>query len=230
MLLDIQNVTLGYEGTPVVAGLNFSLSRGDYLCILGQNGSGKTTLMKAMLGFLDPMEGKIVRHIPKNTVGYLPQQQPSQADFPASVKEVVLSGCQSNRRFSLFYSREDRELAQKNMDLMNISHLADHSFRALSGGQRQRVLLARSLCAADQLILLDEPLTGLDSEVSEQLYELVAKINREKGVAVVMISHDVTKAMQYASHIVHLDRRMLYYGPAADYRREDFLGKSRENA
>ena len=117
MLLDIQNVTLGYEGTPVVAGLNFSLSRGDYLCILGQNGSGKTTLMKAMLGFLDPMEGKSVRHFPKNAVGYLPQQHPSQADFPASVKEVVLSGCQSNRRFSLFYSREDRELAQKNMDL-----------------------------------------------------------------------------------------------------------------
>ena len=225
MLLEVQNVTLGYEGNAVVSGLDFVVNKGDYLCILGQNGSGKTTLMKAMLGFLQPMDGKILRHMPPNAIGYLPQQQQGQQDFPASVWEVVLSGCQSGRRFLPFYSRSERELAQKNMELMNISHLASHSFRVLSGGQRQRVLLARSLCAAKQMLLLDEPVTGLDPEVTEELYSLVSKINREQNMTVVMISHDVAKASEYASHILHLDHRMLYFGSAAAYNRDAVIQK-----
>ena len=227
-IVGFENVTLGYEGLPVITGLQFAVNRGDYLCVLGQNGSGKSTMMKALLGFLSPMSGKIIKNIRKNAIGYLPQQQPSQADFPASVWEVVLSGCQARHRFSLFYSADDKALAKKNMELMNITHLASHSFRELSGGQKQRVLLARTLCAAEDMILLDEPAAGLDPEVTKELYDLVERINREEGMTVVMISHDLSYAMGAASHILHLDHRMLYFGSAHAYDRAAVMEKRRD--
>ncbi len=227
-LISFENITLGYEGKPVIEGLNFVVNKGDYVCVLGQNGSGKSTMMKALLGFLTPMSGKIVKNIRKNAIGYLPQQQPSQADFPASVKEVVLSGCQGKRIFAPFYTKADKALAARNMELMNITHLASHSFKELSGGQKQRVLLARSLCAAEDLILLDEPAAGLDPSVTAELYELVKQINRQ-GMTVIMISHDLAQSMNSASHILHLGRTMLYYGPVSEYQREDILRKERGN-
>lgn len=216
-LISFENVTLGYEGRAVIEELDFKVEKGDFVCILGQNGSGKTTTMKALLGLLDPISGKITKAFPKNAMGYLPQQQPSQKDFPASVKEVVLSGCQGRRAFMPFYTKEDKEIAKENMERMNISDLSSHSFRELSGGQKQRVLLARSLCAAKELLLLDEPTTGLDCEVTEELYELVRKINREQGITVVMISHDPHRSLEIATHILHLDHRMLYFGRTCDY-------------
>ena len=227
-LVRFDNVTLGYEGQPVITGLDFAVEKGDYICVLGQNGSGKSTMMKALLGFLSPMSGKVEKNLPPNAIGYLPQQQPGQADFPASVWEVVLSGCQGKRAFSPFYTKSDKTLAKKTMELMNIVHLSSHSFRDLSGGQKQRVLLARTLCAATELILLDEPTAGLDPEVTAELYELVRHINREKGMTVVMISHDISCAMQSASHILHLDHRMLYFGPIKDYDRGTVLRKGQE--
>ena len=224
-LIRFENVTLGYEGQPVITDLNFSFEKGDYICVLGQNGSGKSTMMKALLGFLFPMSGKIEKNISKNAIGYLPQQQPSQADFPASVREVVLSGCQARGRFSFFYTEKDKKLAETNMELLCVSDLANRSFRELSGGQKQRVLLARTLCAAKELVLLDEPAAGLDPKVTEELYELVRYINREKKMTVVMISHDIDCAMQSASHILHLDHRMLYFGPTASYDRDAVTAK-----
>ena len=224
-LIRFENVVLGYEGQPVIEGLNFEVKKGDYLCVLGQNGSGKSTTMKAILGFLGPMSGKIAREgvLKKNAIGYLPQQQPAQSDFPASVYEVVLSGCQGKRIFSPFYTRSDKELAKKNMELMKISHLKNRSFRELSGGQKQRALLARALCATEDLILLDEPTAGLDPVATEELYELINKLNKEEGVAVIMISHDPVHAVKAASHILHLGRVMLYSGPASEYDRERVL-------
>ena len=218
-LVGFENVTLGYEGQPVITGLQFTVNRGDYICVLGQNGSGKSTTMKALLGFLSPMSGKIEKNIRKNAIGYLPQQQPAQADFPASVWEVVLSGCQGRHRFSPFYTSEDRALAEKNMALMNITHLSSRSFRELSGGQKQRALLARTLCAAEDMILLDEPAAGLDPEVTKELYELVEHINRKEGMTVVMISHDLSHALDSATHVLHLDHCMLYFGPTDEYDR-----------
>ena len=212
-LVRFENVTLGYEGQPVITDLNFSFEKGDYICVLGQNGSGKSTMMKALLGFLSPMSGKIQKNFAKNTIGYLPQQQPSQADFPASVNEVVLSGCQGKSAFSFFYTEKERELAKTNMELLDVLDLQNRSFKELSGGQKQRVLLARTLCAAKDLILLDEPTAGLDPKVTAELYELVRFINREKKMTVVMISHDPDCALQSATHILHLDHRMLYFGP-----------------
>lgn len=228
-LITFENVVLGYEGQPVIEGLSFEVKKGDYLCVLGQNGSGKSTAMKAILGFLTPMSGKIERtgHLKKNAIGYLPQQQPAQSDFPASVYEVVLSGCQGKRRFSPFYTRSDKALAKKNMELMKIAHLKNRSFKELSGGQKQRALLARALCAAEELILLDEPTAGLDPVATEELYGLISKLNQEQGVSVIMISHDPVHAMKSSSHILHLGKEMLYYGTSAEYDRETVLAKER---
>lgn len=228
-LIQFENVVLGYEGQPVIEGLDFEVKRGEYLCVLGQNGSGKSTTMKAILGFLSPMSGKITRGgtLKKNAIGYLPQQQPAQSDFPASVYEVVLSGCQGKRMFAPFYTKSDKALAGKNMELMRIDHLKNRSFKELSGGQRQKALLARALCATEELILLDEPTAGLDPAATEELYELISKLNREEGVAVIMISHDPVHAKKAASHILHLGRRMLYSGPAAEYDREAVLAQEK---
>ena len=216
-LVSFENVTLGYEGVPVITGLNFEINRGDYLCVVGQNGSGKSTMMKALLGLMSPMSGKINRNTAKNAVGYLSQQQPNQADFPASVREVVLSGCQNRNGFMPFYRKEDKELAASQMEQMHISHLATKSFRELSGGQKQRVLLARSLCAAKELLLLDEPVAGLDPMVTKELYDLVENINRERKVTVVMVSHDLKDSLHAASHVLHLDHHMQYFGPVSRY-------------
>ena len=224
-LIQFENVVLGYEGKAVIAGLSFEVCQGDYLCVLGQNGSGKSTMMKSLLGLLQPISGQIHKNVRKNGIGYLPQQQPTQADFPASVREVVLSGCQGKHPYMPFYTKEDKHLAKEKMELMNITHLEGKSFRELSGGQKQRVLLARTLCAADELILLDEPTAGLDPVVTEDLYELINRINKERGVTVIMISHDPAAAKRYASHILHLGQQMLYFGKTEDYDRAAVIGR-----
>lgn len=216
-LIRFENVTLGYEGQSVIKGLTFEIHKGDYLCVVGHNGSGKSTMIKALLGFIAPMSGKIIKDKKlKNSIGYLPQQQPSQADFPASVKEVVLSGCQGKKKFFSFYNAADKALAQSAMEKMNIAHLARYSFKELSGGQKQRTLLARALCAAEDLILFDEPATGLDPIVTKELYETISSLNRA-GMTVIMVSHDLDHALPCASHVLQLDQTMRYFGSRAAF-------------
>lgn len=224
-LIKFENVTLGYEGQPVIRNLNFEVNKGDYLCVLGQNGSGKSTMMKALLGFLPAMEGKIIKDkCLKNAIGYLPQQQPSQTDFPASVREVVLSGCQARKKFFPFYTKEDKRLAEEKMKLMRITDLAARSFKELSGGQKQRVLLARALCAANDLLLLDEPVSGLDPHATEELYALISELHKS-GMTVIMISHDLENSLTSATHVLHIGQTMLYFGKAEDYDRAAVLEK-----
>ena len=210
-----ENVSLGYETGIVAEGLDFTVSRGDYLCILGENGSGKSTLVKTLLGLHHASSGKITRNI--SGIGYLPQQTVVQRDFPASVREIVRSGCLSKSGFRPFYTKAERELAEKNMQRLGIAELSRRCYRALSGGQQQRVLLARALCAADSMLLLDEPVTGLDPKAQIDLYELIAKLNRD-GITIIMVSHDVRAAVQYASHILHIGgRTQRFFGTTAEY-------------
>ena len=226
-LISFENVTLGYDGQPVVKNLNFTVSKGDYLCVLGQNGSGKSTMMKALLGFLPPMIGKIKRDPKlKNAIGYLPQQQVTQTDFPASVREVVLSGCMNKKRFFSFYTKRDRALAEEKMERMGVRELGERSFKELSGGQKQRVLLARALCAAEDLLLLDEPAAALDPVAAEDLYATVKGLH-DDGMTVVMISHDPDRALIDATHILHLGQEMLYFGPVDGYDRPAVLACER---
>lgn len=219
--LTCQNLAVGYEGRAVLENLNFSVCPGDYLCIVGENGSGKSTLMKTILGLQPPVRGKVLTGdgLRKNKIGYLPQQTPVQRDFPASVREIVLSGCQGRCGDRPFYSKGEKQLAQTAMERMQVAALAKRCYRTLSGGQQQRVLLARALCAAQNMLLLDEPVSGLDPKVTGEMYGLIQRLNREDGVTILMISHDMTAALTYASHILHVGRRV-FFGTKADYLRE----------
>ena len=219
--LTCQDLCVGYDGKSVLQDLNFAVSSGDYLCIVGENGSGKSTLMKTILGLQMPIRGRILTGdgLRKNEVGYLPQQTVVQKDFPASVREIVLSGCQGRCGSRPFYNKEEKQLAIDAMDKMQITQLARRCYRELSGGQQQRVLLARALCATQKMLLLDEPVSGLDPKVTAELYALIEKLNREDGITVIMISHDIAAAVKYASHILHIGDTV-FFGTKDAYLRE----------
>ena len=188
-LLEVKNLVLGYETQAITEELDFEIDAGDYLCIVGENGSGKTTLMKTLLGLHQPLSGTLQysEAMKKHGIGYLPQQTAIQRDFPASVREVVLSGCLTDQGFHPFYGKKEKQLARINMERMNILQLADRSYRKLSGGQQQRVLLARALCSAETMLLLDEPVSGLDPKVTAEMYRLIGRLHDE-GTTIVMIS------------------------------------------
>ena len=219
--LTCQDLCVGYDGKSVLQDLNFQVFAGDYLCIVGENGSGKSTLMKTILGLQMPIRGRILTGdgLRKNEVGYLPQQTVVQKDFPASVREIVLSGCQGRCGSRPFYSKEEKQLAAAAMKKMQITQLARRCYRELSGGQQQRVLLARALCATQKMLLLDEPVSGLDPKVTAELYALIEKLNREDGITVIMISHDIAAAVKYASHILHIGDTV-FFGTKDAYLRE----------
>jgi len=220
-LLTVRDLSLGYDSHAIVEGLNFTVNTGDYLCIVGENGSGKTTLLKTLLHLQPPIGGQIEAGdgLKKNEIGYLPQQTIVQKDFPASVREIVLSGCQGRCGLRPFYNREEKQLAEENMERMGITGLADRCYRELSGGQQQRVLLARALCATRKCLLLDEPVSGLDPKVTAEMYDLIAKLNRE-GITVIMISHDIAAAVRYASHILHIGASV-FFGTKEEYLNSD---------
>ena len=234
MILECSNVTLGYDNRIVAGNINFSINNGDYLCIVGENGTGKSTLIKTLLGLIKPLDGKVNVNVGKSLkgVGYLPQQTAIQRDFPASVWEVVLSGVLNEEHNSPFYSKRDKNEAMKNLEKLDIVNLKKRCYRELSGGQQQRVLLARALCATDSLLILDEPVTGLDPAASLDFYEEIKKLNRE-GVTIVMVTHDIKNAMKYATHILHLEQGDDFFGTVDEYRKSKvsnmFLG-GRNNA
>ena len=229
-LIKCENLSIGYEGQTVVKDLDFQIAPGDYLCIVGENGSGKSTLVRSLLGLKNVEKGQIIYGdgLKQTEIGYLPQQTDVQKDFPASVYEVVRSGRLNSRGFHPFYTATDRKAAVEKMDLLGIRDLARQCFRDLSGGQKQRVLLARALCATKSLLLLDEPVTGLDPIVTGEFYQLIRRINRESGIAVVMVSHDIESAVKDASHILHLQETALFFGTTEEYKRSPvgrrFLG------
>ena len=204
-LLTVKNLSFGYDSHAIISNLNFSVNQGDYLCIVGENGSGKTTLMKTLLHLREPISGQIIPGdgLKQNEIGYLPQQTVVQKDFPASVREIVISGCQGRTGLRPFYTREEKKLAEKNMDRMGILSLADTCYRELSGGQQQRVLLARALCATQKVLLLDEPVSGLDPKVTAEMYAVIQSLNHD-GITIIMISHDIAEAVRFASHILHI--------------------------
>ena len=233
-LLKLTDVSVGYEGKPVATGLSLTLQEGDYLCIVGENGAGKSTLMKTLLGLRAPLAGSIVFSdaIARNEIGYLPQQTLVQRDFPATVWEVVLSGCLNRSGLRPFYTKAQKETAQQWLEKLDMASLKKRSYRALSGGQQQRVLLARALCATTKLLVLDEPVAGLDPIVTADLYALIQKINRESGITIIMVSHDIGAALQYATHILQVSGGDNFFGTVEEYRQSAlgslFLGKAGE--
>ena len=209
-LFSLKNVAIGYSNKKVLENLSFEVNTGDYLCIVGENGVGKSTLMKTILGLTPVLSGEIILgdELKRNEIGYLPQQTLVQRDFPATVKEIVISGCLS--KCGIFYTKEQKNLAEYQMKKMGILDLANKCYRHLSGGQQQRVLLARALCATSKILLLDEPVSGLDPKVTAELYEIIQKINSD-NITIIMISHDISAAKKYASHILHLKNKSFSY-------------------
>ena len=218
-LIKCEHVDFGYENHDAVIDVTMELNPGDYLCIVGENGSGKSTLMKGLLGLIKPTAGtlSVSEELKKTGIGYLPQQTAAQKDFPATVYEVVLSGCLSRRGNKPFYSRAEKELVATNMERLGIGYLKKHCYRELSGGQQQRVLIARALCATDKLLILDEPITGLDPAASQEFYQLVHHLNEDEGVAILMVSHDIGNIVSQANKILHLKQNVLFYGDTKDY-------------
>lgn len=212
-----QNLSVGYEGKTILHNINFEVKAGDYLCIVGENGSGKSTLMKTILGLLPVINGEILfgDGLKKNEIGYLPQKTGIQKDFPASVREIVFSGCQSHGGNHLFYSKKEKQIAYDNMNKLQINNLENKSYRQLSGGQQQKVLLARALCATGKMLLLDEPISGLDPKSAQELYTVIKKLNQQDKITIIMISHDIT-AVKYANNILHIGKK-IFFGTKDEY-------------
>lgn len=218
-----ENLVLGYEGTAVAENISFQVNQGEYWYIVGENGAGKSTLMKTLLGLTPLMGGSITTGggLKRYEVGYLPQQTFVQKDFPASVWEIVLSGTLSRYKKRPFFNKEQKSLAEENLRRMDIWELRKECYRTLSGGQQQRVLLARALCASSRLLVLDEPVTGLDPKVTAEFYQLIRDLNRE-GLTIIMVSHDIEAAVSYASHILHVERERSFAGTTEEYRTSGF--------
>ena len=218
MQIECQNLTVGYDGRAILKDINFTVNRGDYLCIIGENGAGKTTLLRTLLGLQPPVSGKILfgDGLERKRCGYLPQQTVIQRDFPASVSEIVLSGCQNRCGLRPFYRKEEKEYVHKMMEKMGIAHLEDKCYRELSGGQQQRTLLARALCATQEMLFLDEPVSGLDPVATEEMYRLIEQMNREDHITILMISHDIKAALAYADHILEIGKQ-IFLGTAQEY-------------
>ncbi len=226
-LISCKNVCLSYENVSVIENLNFCVSKGDYLCIVGENGSGKSTLIRSILGLKDTASGHLHMGdgLTSKEIGYLPQQTTSQKDFPASVYEVVSSGCISQKKNKIFFGKKEKNIALENMKKLDILDLKNKCYRELSGGQQQRVLLARALCAGQKMLLLDEPVTGLDPIVTMELYRLIKKLNNELGITIIMVSHDLHSAVANADHILHLSKRNSFFGTTSEYLMSDVYEK-----
>ena len=210
-LLTARNLCVGYDRQIVARDINFTVNKGDYLCVVGENGSGKSTLMKTLLRLQKPVSGEIIMGdgLKESDIGYLPQQTVVQKDFPASVREIVLSGCLSRMGLRPFYSSKEKALADENMEKLGITSMAGKCYRELSGGQQQRVLLARALCSAGKMLILDEPVTGLDPKVTLEMYEVIKGLNKD-GITIVMISHDINAAVGYSDHILHIGDKVFF--------------------
>ncbi|MDO5418221.1 MAG: ABC transporter ATP-binding protein [Lachnospiraceae bacterium] len=233
-LITCEHVDFGYENHDAVIDVSMEIESGDYLCIVGENGSGKSTLMKGILGLLKPTGGtlQVSDELKRTGIGYLPQQTAAQKDFPATVYEVVQSGCLSRRGIRPFYTKEEKRLTMESMEKLGITQLKNHCYRELSGGQQQRVLIARALCATSRLLILDEPITGLDPSAIQELYEIIRRLNREEKVTILMVSHDIQNVVNQANKILHLQRKVLFYGDVNAYRKSPvgkrFLGGEEE--
>ena len=216
--LTCKNLSIGYDSKIILNDINFEVNAGDYICIIGENGSGKSSLMKTILGLQPPINGEVFTGdgLKFNEIGYMPQQTVVQKDFPASVREIVLSGCQGRCGMRPFYNKTEKMILKYALEKMKIEDISKHCYRELSGGQQQRTLLARALCSARKMLLLDEPVSGLDPNAALEMYNLIEELNHKDNITIIMITHDIQSALKYASHIMRIGKN-IFYGTKEDY-------------
>lgn len=225
-LIECKKLSIGYSDKVVSKDISFAIERGQFVCLAGENGSGKSTLLKTILGLNKPLGGKIIfeSDFNRKTIGYLPQQSDSQKDFPATVREVVMSGFLNRMGWRPFYNRSEKEKAQKILSELKIEDLINKSFRELSGGQQQKVLLARAICATDGVIVLDEPTNALDVRSRKKLYSLLSDLNKS-GMTIIMVSHNLEEVLKYATHIIYLKDTLGYAGDKDGFLHSDYCGQ-----
>ena len=217
-LIKFKNVAIGYNKNKILSNINFSIKEKDFICIIGPNGSGKSSLIKTLLGLIPTIEGEVIyENIKQNFIGYMPQDNKVDPNFPASVYEIVLSGCLNRLSLRPFYNKKEKQMAIDNLKLLKIEHLIDKKFCDLSGGQRQKVLLARSLCATNKLLILDEPSNNLDHTSKEELYEIIKQLNTKQNIAIIMITHDLDREELIGNKIISLKDNEFYFGNAKEY-------------
>jgi len=217
-LIELKKLTLGYNGVPVINNLNINIEEKDFLCVVGPNGSGKSTLIKGILGLIKPMKGKVIyKGLKQNFIGYMPQETKVDQNFPASVEEIVLSGTLNRLGIKSSYTEKERKIVNENLKILKIENLKDKTFSSLSGGQRQKVLLARSLCASSKLLILDEPSNNLDTKSKKELYQIIEKLNKEKGMTIIMITHDLDHGNLIGSSILSLREDDIFYGKTEEF-------------
>jgi len=227
-MIKCNNLALGYNGKKVIENISFDINKNDYLVILGENGVGKSTLMKTLLGLIPHLGGEIIFNdeISSKDIGYLPQQSDLQKEFPALVKEIVLSGTLANCK-TPFYTKKEKQILDKNLQLLKIEHLKNACYKNLSGGQQQRVLLARALSASNKILLLDEPITGLDPKAIIDFYDLTKELNKQ-DIAIIMISHDI-KSIEFCKHVLYIDKEKCFYGTKDEFKKSQFANKIKED-
>lgn len=216
-IIDVKNLSFGYySGHEILKDINMKVHEGDFLCIVGENGSGKSTLMKCILGLNKVTKGEVTVN---GRIGYLPQMTEVQNNFPATIEEIVLSGTLPDHIKSVIYKKEDKQKAKEIMEKLELYEMRKKCFYELSGGQKQRVLIARSLCATDKTILLDEPVNGLDPKIVLEIYELLQELNKNQGITIIMVSHDVDRALNYATRVIEVeDGKIIKDLPVSQYK------------
>jgi zinc transport system ATP-binding protein len=212
-IVGTENLCFAYGSEPVFSQISLSVSGGDFVCLIGANGSGKSTLLRVLLGELEPLSGSVrlfgrdARHFGEwPRIGFLPQSgAAARAGFPATAEEVVMANLFSRIGFMRFPKKAHREMARAALRQVGMEAHAGRLIGKLSGGQRQRVMLARVLAGAPELLLLDEPTTGVDAETVASLLDLLARLNAESGMTIVMVTHDAARAARYASKFLCLE-------------------------
>ncbi len=219
-LISVRNLTVGYDNKKVLEDISFHVEEKDFISVIGANGSGKSTLIKAILKQIPPMKGTVVyeNHLKQNFIGYMPQETKVDSNFPASVGEIVLSGCLNRLGVKPFYGKQEKNIVQKNLELLNIENLRKKSFSDLSGGQRQKVLLARSLCATHKLLILDEPSNNLDYKSKQDFYDLILKLNKERNITIIMITHDLENGSLLGNKVLLLNDNGYFFGTTEEYK------------
>lgn len=217
-LIEVVHLTLGYDHQEVISDLSLTIEEGDFVCIVGPNGAGKSTFVKGLLGILKPMRGKVLFHdLKQNFIGYMPQESKVDKHFPASVMEIVLSGTLNQVGWNSFYHKKEKQKAEETLKLLGISSLKNQHFSDLSGGQRQKVLLARGLCASSKLLILDEPSNNLDQSSKMELYQILKSLNQNKGMTILMITHDLDHHNLIGNKILSLEKGHYFYGSVEEF-------------
>ncbi|MFI3208539.1 MAG: ABC transporter ATP-binding protein [Eubacteriales bacterium] len=212
MQIICRDLSIGYSNITLHENINFQIAAGSYTCIIGENGIGKSTLVKTLLGLVPPLSGSIIMEnkLKSIDIGYLPQQTQIQKDFPASVFEVVLSGCLNKIGLRPFYNKNEKKLAKEMLAKLGMAEYSSKSYSELSGGQQQRVLLARALCSTTKILLLDEPTSGLDVNATAEFYSLIKSLNNE-GITIIMITHNLQEVIEDADHILCVGDKGIKY-------------------